>query len=124
VPIYSTLGSFPSTAVQGALGVAADTGILYEWNGTSWVPIASASSYGASTNYAMTYGLGGVDVLNKYVTLPTIPTSPINAQLTVLGGILQTYGLDFTISGNILSWSGTDLDGFLTVGDTLFVFYW
>lgn len=40
VPIYPNLAAFPASAVQGALGVAADTGNLYEFNGTSWVLIA------------------------------------------------------------------------------------
>jgi hypothetical protein len=37
VPIYSTISSFPLGAATGALGVAADTGIIYEFNGASWI---------------------------------------------------------------------------------------
>lgn len=39
VPIYPTFSAFPSTAVTGSLAVAADSGILYEFNGTSWVVV-------------------------------------------------------------------------------------
>ena len=128
VPIYGTIGSFPTSAATGALGVAQDTGILYEWNGSSWAPIASNAAYTdavtASHNQAQYFVLSPTDITNGYVTLSTTPTTPSEAQLTVLGGILQTYGTDFTITGNQLSWSGTDLDGWLTAGDELYVFYW
>lgn len=36
VPIYPNLAAFPASATTGALGVAADTGNVYEFNGTSW----------------------------------------------------------------------------------------
>lgn len=40
VTVYPNIGSFPITAATGALGVAADTGFLYEWSGVAWVMIA------------------------------------------------------------------------------------
>ena len=39
VPIYSTFSIFPAGNVPGALAVAADTGVLYEWNGSAWQTI-------------------------------------------------------------------------------------
>lgn len=46
VPSYNNLASFPSAAGEGsgALGIALDTGYLYESNGSSWLLIG-ASSY-------------------------------------------------------------------------------
>ena len=41
VPIYPTFASIPAGTTQGQLAVAADTGTLYEWNGSAWVPIAT-----------------------------------------------------------------------------------
>ena len=129
VTIYATLSLFPPTAATGTLAVAADTGILYEFNGTAWVPIASNAAYTAAltpvvSNYAQYFTLSSTDITNKYITLSNTPTQPAQAQLTVLGGVLQIYGFDFTISGTQLSWAGTDLDGFLAAGDELFVFYY
>ncbi len=40
VPIYANLAAFPVTATIGDLGVAADTGDIYEWRGSSWVLVA------------------------------------------------------------------------------------
>lgn len=45
VTIYSSSAAFPGSAVRGTLAVAADTNILYEFDGTMWNPIASAASY-------------------------------------------------------------------------------
>jgi hypothetical protein len=46
VPVYSTLSAFPSAGGvgAGALGVAQNTGTLYESNGSSWIPIAAYNS--------------------------------------------------------------------------------
>jgi hypothetical protein len=42
VTIYTTFSSLPAGLSTGTLGVTADTGYLYEYNGTTWVPIAAA----------------------------------------------------------------------------------
>lgn len=44
IPIYPDLASFPVSASVGDLGVAADSGILYEWRGSSWEPLAAPDS--------------------------------------------------------------------------------
>jgi hypothetical protein len=41
--------------------------------------------------------------------------------MTVEGGPEQQITDDFTVSGNLLGWSGTTLDGILEVGDTLII---
>lgn len=44
VPIYPNLAAFPATAATGSLGVAADTGNIYEFNGTSWIQVGGPGS--------------------------------------------------------------------------------
>lgn len=39
VPIYASFGVFPAGGNAGDLAVAADTGDLYEWNGSAWQQI-------------------------------------------------------------------------------------
>lgn len=46
VPIYASASAF-GTGSQGELAVAQDTNTLYEFNGTTWVPIASAGGFTA-----------------------------------------------------------------------------
>ncbi len=43
VPIYANLAAFPSVATEGALGVAADTGNIYEYHLGAWVLVAGPS---------------------------------------------------------------------------------
>lgn len=40
LPLYSTLTSFPISAQTGAQVIAEDTGIMYEFINSIWVPIA------------------------------------------------------------------------------------
>lgn len=56
VPIYSTFSAFPAGTTAGDLAVAADTGVLYEWNGSAWqvvggpgVPL-SLGAFGSTPN--------------------------------------------------------------------------
>lgn len=63
------------------------------------------------------------DVTNKYVTLTTTPLNPNAVRLNMVGGIEQLNGVDFTVTGNILSWDGLGLDGFIDNTDILIVQY-
>lgn len=59
----------------------------------------------------------------KEVTLAFAPTTPVVTILTPLGGVQQQYGVDFTITGTTLSWSGLGLDGYFILNDTFSVIY-
>lgn len=59
----------------------------------------------------------------KQVTLSFAPTTPAVTILTPLGGIQQEYGVDFTITGNTLSWHGLGLDGYFVLNDKFSVIY-
>lgn len=126
ITTYATASLLPPTAADGAAAITLDTDTLYIFHlaTNTWYPVASPTSYTASHNYAQYFTLTPADIANKFVTLSTMPAAPTQAQMTILGGVLQVYGTDYTISGNTLSWNGTDLDGFLTSGDELYVFYW
>lgn len=65
--------------------------------------------------------IGQEDIDNKYVTLSLSPSSPNSVSLTFLEGIEQQNGVDFIVQGNILSWDGLGLDGFIEVGDVIIV---
>ena len=59
----------------------------------------------------------------KQVTLGNTPATSAKTILDLIGGSSQHYGIDFTVSINVLSWNGLGLDGLLTVGDVLRVIY-
>lgn len=59
----------------------------------------------------------------KSVTLAHTPKVPANTELFPAGAPKQQYGLDFTVSGTTLSWTGLGLDGTLVTGDVIEVGY-
>jgi len=69
------------------------------------------------------FTLNGTDITNEYVTLAATPTDAADTRLIVIGGLEQEYSIDFTVSGNQVTWNGLGLDGFLEVGDDLIIVY-
>lgn len=69
------------------------------------------------------FTLTGTDATNKFVTLTSTPSNPGAVILLVEDAGNMFYGVDFTVSGNHLSWSGLELDGILSSGDNLTVTY-
>ena len=78
---------------------------------------SSATQYIPQPNITLT----ATDISNKYVTLSDIPTEPNKTTLSIVGGVPQTYGIDFEVVGNQLSWNGLALDGELEAGDVLII---
>lgn len=64
-----------------------------------------------------------VEMTNQSATLSKLAVSPESAIVAVVGSIIQENGVDFTISGNVISWAGLGLQDLLQVGDTLIVHY-
>jgi hypothetical protein len=59
----------------------------------------------------------------KEVTLTDTPTSAAST-LALLGGIAQTPNVDFSVSGNVLSWDSLGMDALpVEAGDILVVIY-
>ena len=64
------------------------------------------------------------DETNKSVTLSSTPTQPTRTLLDIQdGGGSATYGSDFSVSGNTVSWAGGQFDGVLAEGDIIRVVY-
>lgn len=57
------------------------------------------------------------------LTLQQSATSPSETLLFVDGGPVQKYGIDFTVAGNVLSWSGLGLETIIGVNDIIIVQY-
>ncbi len=83
----------------------------------SWAPF-NAEPYRVDL-----FTLSPTDITNKFVNLTFAPDTAVDTILTVVGGPMQSYGADYTVSGSQLSWSGLFLDGVLTSGDMLVVQY-
>lgn len=63
------------------------------------------------------------DIDNKYITLNITPIVPESLTVSPVGGPEQLYGIDYEITGNILSWDGLGLDGILDNTDKLIIRY-
>lgn len=62
-------------------------------------------------------------ILNKSVQLSKAPTFPNTVTLVPVGGIPQLNGVDFQVSGNVVSWNGLGLDNFLEEEEVLIIQY-
>lgn len=67
--------------------------------------------------------LNSGDISAQQVTLSQTPTTPSDVILNVVGGPEQEFGVDYTVTDNVLSWNGFTLAGILVSGDTLIVQY-
>jgi len=65
----------------------------------------------------------GGEATAKQLTLNNIPVNPTEVLVDVINGGPQERGVDFTITGNVFSWSGLALDGVLTSGDRIRLVY-
>lgn len=60
---------------------------------------------------------------NKQITLQKIPLNPTNTIVFPSGGLVQIYGVDYAIVGNIIYWNNLGLANFLEVGELLVIIY-
>lgn len=110
----------------GDVRLVKDTGGLYYWDGSTWAFVVTSGGGGGGVNEYKpepVITLSSGDVASKSITLSDIPTNVNKTRLSVIGGVDQAYGDDFTVSGSTLSWNGLGLDGVLTTGDKLLVEY-
>ena len=105
VPIYATISSFPAGSTPGQLAVAADTGSLYEWNGSAWVLEATP---GSTVTMIGTFGStpnadGGVIASNTLTLEPADGTHPGGVSTgtqTFAGQKTFSTGLTGTLTGS------------------------
>lgn len=73
------------------------------------------------------FTLSATDITNGYIVLTSTPSDASLVRLTVIEGIEQDNGVDFTMlpaDGNKrLSWNGLGLDGILEENDKIIVWY-
>lgn len=138
---YLTLSLTPIVADEARLIVAGGieqvygtdfeiVGKVLQWNGLGLDGILQAGdtfiityAYQETESTTETFVLNSTDISNKQLTLSGTASLPSQSTLTVANGVGQIYNVDFIISGNVLSWNGLGLDGFLQSGDVIIVSY-
>lgn len=68
-----------------------------------------------------TITLTAQNIADKFVVLPYTPILPDEVIVVPAGGPQQLNGIDYEVSGNILSWEALGLDGILEVYDVLII---
>ena len=99
------------------------TGELLKFNGSAWVSIATV---GNSNNIMVeAHTITAQEVTNKAFTLTnSVAQGQENKVLLFISGVAQIAGVDFTASGNSISWNNKELDNIgLYPGDVATVQY-
>ena len=60
---------------------------------------------------------------SKSFSLSNTPATASKTVLDIVGGTSQVFGIDFTVSGSTLSWTGLGLDGILVEDDIARILY-
>ncbi len=113
--------SDPVTASAGDMYYNSVSNTIRFYNGTIWSDIGGSSSYLVNE-----FTLSPTDISNGYVTLSSAPAVAADTILTVIGGPMQSYGVDYVVSGarltfiNSLAFGGVSA---LVSGDMLVIQY-
>jgi hypothetical protein len=70
-----------------------------------------------------TYTITEEQFISKQIVLDLAPGNPTSVTLRFVNGTAQVYGDGYIVEGNILSWEGYSLDGFIEVGDIISIGY-
>lgn len=68
--------------------------------------------------------LSAGEIAAKQLTLVQTPIVPSEILVDTASGTINVFSVDFTVSGNVVSWSGLGFDGLLSAGDVLRFHYY
>jgi hypothetical protein len=111
----------PVSAIAGDMYYNSVSNTVRFFNGTTWADMGGSSSYLVNE-----FTLSPTDISNGFVTLSSAPDVPADTILTVIGGPMQSYGVDYTISGAQLTFINSLAVGgvsALVSGDILVIQY-
>lgn len=103
----------------GSGSISFVVGDLVAYNGTIWEKwITSPQLW--ETEFR---SISGGEETAKQLTLSQTPINGAKLLFDIIGKTAQMYSVDYTITGNILDWSGGPLDGELSSGDNIRLHY-
>jgi hypothetical protein len=112
----------PGSPTAGEIYYNSTSNTVRYYNGTTWISLgSSSSSYNVNT-----FVLGSGNISDGFVTLSSIPDVPADTILTVIGGAMQLYGTDYTVSGSQLTFMNGLASGGISAlvsGDVLVIQY-
>ncbi|CAN5950514.1 unnamed protein product [Sphagnum jensenii] len=102
--------TLPSAASDPVIASAGDiyyntvSNVIRFYNGSGWLTVSGGGS--SNPYYINEFTLSPTDISNGFVTLSSAPDVPADTVLTVIGGPMQTYGVDYTVTGTQLTFAG------------------
>ncbi len=124
--IYTSDGSNTTSenVPDGGFFLNKEDNCLYIYNGSTFVKIGGSSG-GATSTATEIHTLTTDEVTAKAFTLSnSIASGQENNILLFVSGVAQNAGIDFTASGNSISWNNKGLDNIgLIVGDVFIIHY-
>lgn len=85
--------------------------------------LGSGGGGGGNQTVVQYFTLTSGQIASASVTLTYSPSPANQTTLDIISNGPQYYADDFTVSGNVLSWSGKPIDGLLVAGDRIRVQY-
>lgn len=107
----------PVSSVNGDMYYNTTDNQFRKYENGAWSSFAAGGGSGTVDKFT----LDNTDITNKFVTLSSAPANPSDAILNVIGGPVQDYSVDFTITGSTLSWDSLGLEALLASGDKLII---
>lgn len=84
---------------------------------------SSGGGGGGSSFIVDLFTLDSTDISNKFIILSSTPQDSSKVLLSVITGIDQDNGTDYSVTGTTLSWNALGLDSLLEAGMKLVVTY-
>lgn len=119
LPLDQFSYTHPIVTLDTAPSLGQKIEVAYLTNGSTATTQSNASNH-VVDNHTLTSG----EISAKQLTLPSTPTVPTRVIIDVRGGTCQVYGIDFTVSGDIVDWDGYALDGQISAGEILRIQYY
>jgi hypothetical protein len=135
-PITISINISPKGAYSSSVTYL--TGDSVSYGGSSYIALTTTlNNLPTNTTYWQVMALGGValgesgyiyqltsgDISAKQITLVSTPVAPSLVKIDIQGGCIQIYGVDFTVTSNILSWNALGMETVISSGDYIQITY-
>ena len=99
--------NFPSSPTVGQVYTDTTSGFSYEWDGTVWKSYTPASASNIRVLDDISGSFDSATTGPFSLTVGGVALSPANAQQLriVLGGVIQSPGVDYTVSGSTITFT-------------------
>ena len=125
--IYDLVADLPTPSQDGDFAIVKETGTVWYWNADATPNPIWVNTYTPPESVTFTeeqYTLTTDHINNQRILLSNVPRTDQDITFTIWKSTPNVLGTDFQVTGSILNWSGTLLDGKLRVGDLVSVKYY